>query len=224
MAARGKLHRARGPIFGTRSRIRGFLRETGRIIVTPRYRGSRWLSAVAVLLLLVLLVTGVLLSLYYYPEPRTAHASVRAVLSEVPAGWLVRGLHHWAGELLLVTVVLHMVSVVLRRAYTRPREPEWCVGMLLLLAVLSFRFTGRLLPWDTLGHASTVQGLGLIRSVPLFGRLMEAWLLAGDQFGPHTLSRFFITHVLLLPWVTAALLGALALLLARHGLKPEDKA
>jgi quinol-cytochrome oxidoreductase complex cytochrome b subunit len=213
----------RRALFGTRSRVRAFLVACGRVRVSPRYRGLRWTSAAILLLLAIQLVTGILLSLYYYPEPESAYDSARFLVGSVSGGWLMRSLHHWAGELLLLAVLLHLAHVYFRRAYARPREYEWILGGLLLLAVLAFRFTGRLLPWDDLGHATANAGLELLETVPLLGPLLAGWLRAGDDMGPNTLSRFFTTHVLILPWFVAIAAGLHLYLVRRHGLCAEGE-
>jgi quinol-cytochrome oxidoreductase complex cytochrome b subunit len=186
--------------------------------VPPSYRRLRWLSALALLLLFLQVLTGVLLSLYYYPEPDAAYDSIRFLSGEVAGGWLVRSLHHWSGELLLLAVLGHLALVYFRRAYARPREYEWVLGGLLLLSILAFRFTGGLLPWDQVGQAATRAGLDALERVPILGGLMARWLRAGEDLGPNTLSRFFATHVLVLPWVTALLAGVHLWLVKRHGL------
>ena len=96
------------------------------------------------------------------------------------------------------------------------------LGVGLLIVVLMARFTGRLLPWDTIGHAATQGGLRLIEAVPVFGGSVAWWLRGGEALGDNTLSRFFTTHVLLLPWLAVALLAAHMLLLRRHGLSGDE--
>jgi len=216
------LARARSAFVGRRSRALTFLARLGSVRVSPRFGGLRWLSVVALLLLAVQMLTGVLLSLYYYPEPGAALASVRFIMSEVAVGWLVRGVHHWAADLLVLCVSAHVAVVYARRAYVRPRDHQWMVGILLLGMVLMFRFTGRLLPWDTIGHAATAQGLDLIAAVPLAGRLVAAWLRGGEDLGANTLSRFFTTHVIILPWLAIGLLALHAWMLGQHGLKEDE--
>jgi quinol-cytochrome oxidoreductase complex cytochrome b subunit len=211
----------RRALFGTRSRVHAFLTALGRVRISPRYRGLRWTSAAILLLLCLQLVTGILLSLYYYPEPGAAYESARFLQGAVAGGWLMRSVHHWAAELLLVAVLVHLSHVYFRRAYAHPREYEWVFGGVLLLAVLAFRYTGRFLPWDAFGYRATGRGLDLLETVPLLGPLLAGWLRAGDDMGPNTLSRFFTTHVLILPWFTAAAAGIHLYLVRRHGLQPE---
>jgi menaquinol-cytochrome c reductase cytochrome b subunit len=217
-----RMRRARAAFVGQRSRVAAFLARAGGVRMPAGFGGTRWLSVTALVLLAIQMLTGVLLALYYYPEPVAAYDSVRFLLGEVSIGWLVRGVHHWAADLLVVAVALHVGAVYMRRAYVRPRDWEWAAGTLLLCTVLMFRFTGRLLPWDDVGHAVTTQGLHLIESIPLAGRLLATWLRGGDAVGVNTLSRFFTTHVILLPWAGMALLWVHARQLRAHGLSRGD--
>jgi quinol-cytochrome oxidoreductase complex cytochrome b subunit len=217
--AQKQVRGARRAFFGTRSRVSGALARVGEIRVTPAWRGLRWLSAAALVLFGVQVVTGILLALYYYPEPGGAYASTRFLTGEVPVGWLVRGVHRWASEMLLVAVSAHLVVAYARRAYAKPREYVWVVGVLLLGSVLAFRFTGSLLPFDAGAHAAARRGLELLRAVPLVGSLPAAWLSGGEDVGANTLSRFFATHALILPWFTVTLLAVHLALVRRHGLK-----
>jgi len=218
-----RLRRARSSMVGARSRVTSFLSRAGAVRIPERFGGLRWLSVAAIILLALQMATGALLSLYYYPEPGAAYESTRFITTSVPVGWLIRSMHHWAGELLLVTVLAHLAVVVIGRRYRAPREYEWVLGILMLCVMLVFRFTGRLLPWDTIGHAATRGGLQLIESVPIFGGFVAWWLRGGEVLGANTLSRFFTTHVVLLPWLVVALLVAHMLLLRRHGLSGDDK-
>jgi quinol-cytochrome oxidoreductase complex cytochrome b subunit len=218
-----RLRRARSALLGTRSRVLGFLAKAAAIRISPRFRGVHWLAGIAVLLLATQMITGILLSLYYYPEPAAAYDSVRFLMGEVSSGWLIRSVHHWSAELLVWTVMAHVLVVFLAGAYRRPREFIWMLGVVLLCTVLFSRFTGRLLPWDTLGLAATAQGLELIESVPLIGRLTATWLRGGEALGSNTLSRFFTTHVIILPWLAAGLLAVHAWLVRAHGLKGDDE-
>jgi menaquinol-cytochrome c reductase cytochrome b subunit len=222
-ANRRRWRRVRGTLFGTRSRLGDAVAAMAAVRLTPRFRGLRWLSVVALLLFLVQLVTGVLLSLYYYPEPGAAYDSTRFLMQDVDAGWLVRGMHHWSGDLLLGVVMAHAALAFLRRAFRPPREFEWMTGVLLAGLVTLFRFTGRLLPWDTLGRGATEAGLRVVESVPVLGRLGADWLRGGETLGSNTLSRFFTTHVLILPWLLAVVLAVHLVLVVRHGLSGEDR-
>lgn len=217
-----RLGTIRRAFFGTRSRVTTFLLEVGKTRVTPKFRLWRWLTAAILLLFALEMGTGILLSLYYYPEPDSAYESMRLLMAEVPNGWLVRSFHHWAGELALALVLAHLLVVFFRRAYTRPHEYSWVVGIFLLLLFLGLRFTGRLLPWDNFGIEVTRHGLALLDQVPLLGGFMSRWLKGGEELGPNTLSRFFTTHVLILPWLVALFAGFHLWLVRRQGLKGDE--
>ncbi|MHC4957273.1 MAG: cytochrome b N-terminal domain-containing protein [Planctomycetota bacterium] len=220
-----QLRRIRTTLFGARSRLGGWLTEAADQRVSPHYRGLRWLSAAAILLLLIELATGILLSLYYAPAPDAAYASARFINERVPAGWLVRSVHSWAGELLLLVVAAHIVSAFVRRAYAHPRQYLWLVGALILPALVALRFTGRLLPWDAHGREVSQGGLEILEQVPVFGGLTATWLRGAEEMGPNTLARFFTTHTLVLPWVVAVLLAMLLFLTRRYGMRrPEEDA
>jgi quinol-cytochrome oxidoreductase complex cytochrome b subunit len=218
-----RMRRARSSMVGARSRVASFLARAAATRIPQRFGGLRWLSVAAIILFVLQSATGALLSLYYIPEPGAAYQSTRFIITDVPVGWLIRSMHHWAGELLLLTVIAHLLVVLIGRRYRAPREYEWVFGVLMLCVLLVFRFTGRLLPWDTIGHAASQGGLRLIESVPVFGETVAWWLRGGEVLGANTLSRFFTTHVVLLPWLIVALLVAHMLLLRRHGLSGDDE-
>jgi quinol-cytochrome oxidoreductase complex cytochrome b subunit len=216
------LKRARGSLFGTRSRAAAYLTRAARQRVSPDYRGLRMISAAILLLFSMQMVTGVLLSLYYYPEPEAAYESARFLTGRVTAGWLLRSVHHWTAELFVVGVVVHLAVAFFRRGYDRRREYLWITGVFLLVLALGSRFTGRLLPWDTIGLEATRLGLDMLSAVPIVGKVTATWLRGGEQFGPNTLSRFFTTHVLILPWLTV-IAGLLHVYLVRRR-EPEGGA
>lgn len=217
-----QLDRARRAMFGTGSRFGTILRRTGARRLSPKYRGSRWLSAAILLLFVFQLLTGVLLSLYYNPGPEQAYTSTRFLVTQVGSGWLVRSLHHWAADLLVVAVIIHLAFTFFRRAYARPREFVWITGVFLLALTLGFRFTGRLLPWDEFGYEAGRRGLEMIATVPILGDLAATWLRGGNEFGATTLARFFTTHVLILPWLAFVIIWIHVHLVRAHGLKTEE--
>src|SRR4029450_6879627 len=106
-----------------------------------------YLGGMGLFLFLVQIVTGVLLSLYYKPAPDHAFESVRAIMTEVEFGWLIRSAHSWSANLLIGVLFLHLLTAFMMRAYRRPREMTWVTGVLLLGVFLAFGFSGYLLPW-----------------------------------------------------------------------------
>lgn len=214
-----RVRRARRSLYGATSHVTAAFAKARKLHVPAGFRGPRWLSVAIGILLLVQMATGILLSLHYSPDPNSAYASTRTILGEITAGWLVRAVHRWAGELLLAGVLAHVFVVFFRRAYARPRQLQWVFAFFLLQVTLGFRFTGRLLPWDGPGVDAARRGLDLLEAVPVFGPLVATWLRGGAEIGPNSLGRFYTTHVLILPWVGLVLLVVHGWFLRRHGLK-----
>lgn len=150
--------------------------------------------------------TGILLTIYYVPTPDQAYDTVQFITNQVPAGWLIRGLHHWGASAMVVLTALHMLRVILHGSYKFPREVTWFSGVFLLLVVLGFGFTGYLLPWDQKAFWATTVGTRIAEVTPLVGRWLLLLLRGGEELTGVTLARFYGAHVWALP---AALLGLL---------------
>ena len=155
------------------------------------------------------IVTGILLTIYYVPTPDHAYDSVQYITTQVPAGWLIRGLHHWGASAMVVLAALHMLRVLLHGAYKYPREVTWFTGVGLLLLVLGFGFTGYLLPWDQKAFWATTVGTRIAGVAPLIGEAILRVMRGGAELSAVTLARFFGAHVWILP-------GGLLTLLAIH--------
>jgi quinol-cytochrome oxidoreductase complex cytochrome b subunit len=172
------------------------------------------------LLFMVLVVTGVLLAVYYRPSADEAYASVQHIATGIPLGWLVRDLHVWSASLIVLLGLIHMGRVFLDRAYGSPRETNWLAGVLLLFVILAFGATGYLLPWDQWAYWTVTELLAAVRAVPVLGPL-TANLLTGDvAVSGATLSRYFALHVIVLPWVAFWLLALHFALVRKHGIAP----
>lgn len=157
------------------------------------------LGGLALLLLVILTASGTLLMFAYTPSSDEAYRSIVALETEVWFGQLIRNLHHWSGNLLLVVACLHMLRVFYTAAFQTPREFNWQLGLALLGLVILANFTGYLLPWDQLSYwAVTVTG-NLIDHIPLIGGSIRRILLGGDTVSGVTLANFFTLHVLLVP-------------------------
>ena len=121
-----------------------------------------FLGGMALFLFGVQVVTGILLSLYYKPSPDQAFESVRAIMTEVDFGWLIRSVHSWSANLLIGVLFLHMLTTYMMRAYRRPREFTWMTGVVLLGLFLAFGFSGYLLPWNQLAFFATRVGTAIV--------------------------------------------------------------
>ena len=187
----------------------------------PVYVGWRHsLGGIAYFLFIVLVVTGVLLSVHYRPSVQEAYPSIQHIVSDITFGWLVRDVHRWASTFLVVVVLAHMARVFVEAAYLPPRETNWLVGVFLLFLVMAFGGTGYLLPWDQWAYWTVAEALGTLEGVPVVGGFV-ADIVRGDPIvSGATLSRFFAAHVIVLPWIALALLAFHFALVRRHGVAP----
>jgi ubiquinol-cytochrome c reductase cytochrome b subunit len=194
-------------------------RELGK----PLPPGVGWPQTLGSLLLFGLLVqvtTGILLALYYVPSVETAYESVLFIEDRVPMGSLIRGLHYWGASLVVLAALLHLLRTFLWGAFKPPRRLMWWSGLLMLLLIMGFGFTGYLLPWDLKAFFATRVGIGVAGKVPLVGGYLAAWLAGGGDVGPLTLTRFYALHILLLPAGLLALVAIHLFLLRRLGPTP----
>jgi quinol-cytochrome oxidoreductase complex cytochrome b subunit len=157
-------------------------------------------------LFLVLLMTGLLLSAQYSPAESEAYRSIQRLHREVPLGGLLRAAHHWAGNLMVVTIVLHLLRVFVTGSYKKPRELHWAAGSFLLVITLAFGFTGYLLPWDQKAYWATVIGTNMVDSTPLVGTFLAGLVRGGPAVTGDTLLRFYSMHILWLPLFTGLFL------------------
>ncbi|MBS1858967.1 MAG: cytochrome b N-terminal domain-containing protein [Acidobacteria bacterium] len=201
---------------GIESAVRHFLYED-----IPASSGwHQVFGSVAMFLILVQAFTGIMLAFNYAPTPGEAYNSLRYILTEVTAGRLMRGLHHWGASMIIVVVVMHMVQVFLWGAYKKPREATWIAGVVLLLVTLAFGLTGYLLPWDNRAYWGTVVTTQIAGMAPGLGKYAQALMGASGGVGVVTFARFYGLHVLVLPPVTMILIAAHVYLVRRHGVAP----
>jgi ubiquinol-cytochrome c reductase cytochrome b subunit len=193
----------------------------------PIRGGARWAYVFGSALLgsfLVQVVTGIGLMTSYAPSDKTAWASVHFIQFQQSGGWLVRGLHHFGAQAMVVVLGLHVAQVSAFGAYKKPREVNWWLGLALLGLTLGFALTGYLLPWDQKGYWATRVATNIAGTVPVIGGATQTLLQGGAEYGSLTLTRFYTLHVVVLP----ALLVLLALLhvalFRRHGVTPPPAA
>ncbi|MBA3358272.1 MAG: cytochrome b N-terminal domain-containing protein [Thermoleophilaceae bacterium] len=174
-------------------------------------------------------VTGVFLAMYYNPDPSRAYESAAHITNEVFLGELVRGMHKWGSTVMIILIFLHMGRTFVFGAYKYPRELNWVIGVLLLVLTLAMGFTGYLLPFDQRSLWATVVGVNINASNPVIGPYLADFLRGGAEFGAATLSRFYALHMLLIPGLIGALIGAHLYMVAKLGttappwLKAEKK-
>lgn len=184
-------------------------------------RGTGWpftTGSVVTLLVACQFVTGVGLTMYYVPAPSLAYDSVRFIMSDLPLGWMLRGLHYWGSSFLVVAAVVHMLRVFLLGSYKAPREVTWLSGLLMLLVILGFSLSGYLLPWDQKAYWATTVTINVARSTPLIGDYVADVMRGGPSLGALTLGRWFSAHVFLLPATLITLIVAHIALMRKHGI------
>ena len=158
-----------------------------------------YFGGVSLFLFIIQVLSGILLLMYYNADPDRAFESIRFLMSEVEFGWLVRSIHSWSANLMVLAVFIHMFSVFFTRAYRPPRELTWVTGVLLFFLSLGFGFSGYLLPWNELSFFATKVGTDIAGSVPIIGEAMLNLLRGGEDVTGATLSRFFGLHVAIMP-------------------------
>ncbi len=206
----GWLRERVGPLFG------GFLNRN-----VPEETGlPHTLGSATLFLLVVQVVTGIVLAMNYAPTPEQAYDSVAFVTAQVLFGSIVRGLHHWGSSALVIVVGLHTLRVFVWGSYKAPREVTWMVGVLLLLLVMAFAFTGYLLPRTQRSYWATVVGTKIVDTAPLIGGWLLQIVRGETDVGAVTLVRFYDIHVLLLPALLVPLVILHLYLVYRHGIAP----
>jgi menaquinol-cytochrome c reductase cytochrome b subunit len=148
---------------------------------------------------LVQLVTGVILAMYYKPDPQSAYSSIQTITNDLTLGWLVRGMHRWGASVFIILLFLHMGRVFLFGAYKYPRELNWLVGVILLTLALAEGLTGYLLPWDQTAYWATVVAININANAPIVGPFLGDFLRGGAEIGGDTLARFYSLHMLVIP-------------------------
>jgi menaquinol-cytochrome c reductase cytochrome b subunit len=185
-------------------------------------RGINWfytLGSATMFAFLNQAVTGVFLAMFYRPDAYGgAYESIRFITDDAFLGQLVRAMHKWGASVMIILIFLHMARVFFFGAYKYPRELTWVIGVTLLILTLAMGFTGYLLPFDQRSYWATIVGVNINGTGPFIGPYLSDFLRAGPEFGATTLSRFYAIHMLLIPGLIAALIGAHLYLITKLGI------
>lgn len=186
----------------------------------PIHRHSFWyyIGGMALFLFFLQIGTGTLLLFYYRPSADGAYESVQFIMSEVTFGWLVRSIHSWGSNLMIFMACVHLFSVMLMKAYRKPRELTWVSGSLLLFVAVALGFTGYLLPWNELAFFATRVGTEIPGVFPIVGPFIRELGRGGADVSGATLTRFYALHVAVLPAVAFGLVGLHVLQVQKHGM------
>jgi quinol-cytochrome oxidoreductase complex cytochrome b subunit len=183
-------------------------------------KGTNWyytLGSATMFAFISQAVTGVFLAMYYRPSAIEAYSSIQHINNDVFLGQFVHGMHKWGSSVMVILIFLHMGRTFFFGAYKYPRELNWIVGVVLLILTMAMSFTGYLLPFDQRSFWATVVGVNINASGPIVGPYLADFLRGGSEFGATTLSRFYAIHMLLIPGLIAALIGAHLYLVAKLG-------
>lgn len=205
----------------------GIKQLVAHLLDEPIRGGARWAYVFGSALLGafgVQAATGIALMTSYAPSDKTAWASVHFIQFQQAGGWLVRGLHHFGAQAMVVLLGVHIAQVALFGAYKKPREVNWWLGLGLLAITLGFALTGYLLPWDQKGYWATRVATNIAGTVPVVGEATQRFLQGGSEYGSLTLTRFYTLHVVVLPALLVALVLAHVALFRKHGVTPSPKA
>ncbi len=159
------------------------------------------LGGLSFFLFMLLTVTGIFLMFFYKPTTTEAWNSIYQLQTSVTFGLLVRNMHRWSAHLMVLSVFLHMCRVFYHGAYKPPREFNWVIGIVLLLLTFLLSFTGYLLPWDQLSLWAVTVGSNMAGYTPVFGNEVRFVLVSGNEIGAGTLIRWYVLHVLMLPFI-----------------------
>src|SRR5919112_2033954 len=183
-------------------------------------RGTNWfytLGSATMFAFLNQAITGVFLAMYYRPSALEAYESTRYITNDVFLGEFVRGMHKWGSSVMVILIFLHMARTFFFGAYKYPRELNWVIGVVLLILTFVMSLTGYLLPFDQRSYWATIVAANITASGPVAGPYLGDFLRGGAEFNATTLSRFYSIHMLLVPGLIAALIGAHLYLVTKLG-------
>lgn len=162
-------------------------------------------------LFLIMVFTGLILMMYYTPSVEAAYRSVKDIVYVVPGGRIIRNMHRWASQGMVIVVFLHLLRVFYTGSYLGNRSLNWVIGVVMLILTLLSNFSGYLLPWDQLAYWAVTIGSNIAASareltdllgITSFfdpGGFFKKMLIGGESVGQPALTRFFALHVILLP-------------------------
>ena len=171
-------------------------------------------GSLALLVLVMQILTGIFLTMYYHPSAAGAFGRVQFIMREVSWGWLIRYMHSTGASFFFIVIYLHMFRGMLYGSYRRPRELLWIIGMLVYLALMAEAFMGYVLPWGNMSFWGAQVIINLFGTIPVIGPGLTQWIRGDYGISGATLNRLFALHVAAVPIV---LLGLVALhLVALH--------
>ena len=183
-------------------------------------KGTNWfytLGSATLFAFIIQAITGVFLAMFYTPSTTQAYGSVVHLTNDVFLGEFVRGMHKWGASVMIILIFLHMARTFFFGAYKYPRELNWVIGVVLLILTMVMGLTGYLLPFDQRSFWATIVANNITGTGPVVGPYLADFLRAGPEIGATTLSRFYALHMLAIPGLIIALIGAHLYLVVKLG-------
>lgn len=174
---------------------------------TLRFTYTWGLGGLSALLVVILAVTGAMLEFTYTPTPDGAYNSILNMQTNVWFGELIRNIHHWSANLMIVVAALHLLRVFFTGSFRMPREFNWIIGLVMLLLTVAANFTGYLLPWDQLAYWGITVGSSIISYLPLVGDSLSRLLIGGPEISSATLLNFYGLHISVIPMAILGLMS-----------------
>jgi quinol-cytochrome oxidoreductase complex cytochrome b subunit len=186
------------------------------------------LGGITLVAFLVQVVSGIFLATYYVPSVDHAWDSIRYIEQNVPFGFIIRNVHRWCANIMVITLFLHGLRVYFTKAYRSPRELNWMIGATLFGLTIGVAFTGYVLPWDQRAYWAATVGTNLITAIsgiPIIGPILEPLteflrevFIGGSEIGPSTLTRFYGMHIAIFPLSIMLALLIHFFLVRKHGI------
>ncbi|WP_425618375.1 cytochrome b N-terminal domain-containing protein [Anatilimnocola sp. NA78] len=204
----------------------GYNKLLADALYEPIPGGARWryiTGSMLVFAFTVQAITGIFLWMAYSPSSQTAYESVYYIQHEMTGGWLLRGIHHFMAQAMVVVMGIHLLQVIVDGAYRAPREVNYWLGLVLMQIVMGLGLTGYLLPWDQKGYWATNVATNLATLVPVVGKDLQLLAVGGSEYGHHTLTRFFAMHTGVLPALLVGFLAAHIAVFRKHGITTHPR-
>ena len=197
------------------------------VIVHPVPKDVNWwyiFGSATLTSFIIQAVTGVALAFAYVPSPNAAYDSLDYITNQAFLGSVIRGVHYFNASAMVILITIHMIRVFLMAAYKYPRQLTWLIGVFLLILTLGMAFTGQLLRWNQDAYWAVFVMAEQAARAPILGPFIARVIIAGSTVGGTTLTRFYATHVFLIPALMFGLIGAHLYLIVRNGISELPKA
>jgi quinol-cytochrome oxidoreductase complex cytochrome b subunit len=197
--------------------IFSYLEKEYHTFPTPRNFNYFWnFGAIATVMLVLMIVTGIVLAMNYTPNSELAFDSVERIMRDVPSGWLIRYMHMTGASFFFAAVYVHIFRGLYYGSYKAPRELLWMLGVVILLLMMATAFMGYVLPWGQMSFWGATVITNLFSAIPVVGDSIVTWLWGGFAVDNPTLNRFFALHYLL-PFIIVAVVALHVVALHVHG-------